>query len=312
MTWIILYICAKTLKMNKADLYPQWKRRFGDRYDGWRLRHVDPFFLILPFILKNRLDSQNLFAADVDLDAVEEFIKKHKQDMPDLSIMHVIVAALVRVISQRPRINRFIVWNKLFARNHIAISLVVKRNLTDEGEETLTKTHFMPEDSLVDVTRKLQKEIDENAANGTQNATDITSKLLGALPPFILRLAIQFFYCLDNIGCLPRFIHHVSPWHCSIFVTNLGSIGIDPIYHHLSRFGTCSMFVAMGKKKHDYELNRDGQIVRRKHLSVKVTMDERICDGFYYASSMRLFNKILANPEVLLGPPDAVIADDGI
>lgn len=298
--------------MNNTNLFPHWKRRWGDRYDGWRLTHVDAYFRVLPFIMKNRLDSQNLYEADLDLDAVEEFIKEHKAEIPELSIMHVIMAALVRTISQKPRLNRFIVWNKLFARNHICLSLIVKRSMTEEGEETLTKTYFQPEDTLADVVRKLQQEVTLNLVEGAQNETDTTSKVLGSLPPMILRMAIQLFYCLDNMGILPRSIHKVSPWHCSFFVTNIGSIGVDSIYHHLNRFGTCSMFVAMGKKKHEYVLDQEGKTIRRKHMSVKFTMDERICDGFYYASSMRYLNKLLAHPKQLLSPPDTCVWDDGI
>lgn len=298
--------------MNKANVFPHWKYRFGDRYDGWRLKHVDAYFRVLPFVMKNRLDSQNLYETDLELDAVEEFIKEHKTDIPDLSIMHVVMAALVRTISQKPRLNRFIVWNKMFARNNICFSLIVKRNLTEEGEETLTKTYFDPNDTLADVVRKLQYEVSMNLVEGAQNDTDVASKVLGALPPFLLRMAVQMLYCMDNLGILPRAIHHVSPWHCSFFVTNIGSIGVDSIYHHLNRFGTCSMFVAMGKKRHEYALDQEGRTIRRKHMSVKFTMDERICDGFYYASSMRYLNKILANPKVLLTPPDKLVWDDGI
>ena len=298
--------------MKKSDQFPHWKRRLGDRYDGWRLKHVDAYFRVLPFVMKNRLDSQNLYEADLDLDAVEDFIKEHKAEIPELSIMHVIMAALVRTISQKPRLNRFIVWNKLFARNHICLSLIVKRNMTEEGEETLTKTYFDPNDTLADVVRKLQHEVTINLVEGAENDTDAASKLLGALPPFLLRFAIQVLYCMDNMGILPRALHNVSPWHCSFFVTNIGSIGVDSIYHHLNRFGTCSMFVAMGKKKHEYVLDQEGKTTRRKHMSVKFTMDERICDGFYYASSMRYLNKLLANPKVLLTPPDKLVWDDGI
>lgn len=127
------------LNKNKLNHF-RW--RWGDRYDGWRVRKVDPVFRVIPYILRTRMDAQNFFEEKVPIDHIEAFIKKHKEDIPDLSIMHVIMAATVRLISQRPHLNRFVVWNKIFARNHISFSIAIKRSLTDSGEGNAYQTVF--------------------------------------------------------------------------------------------------------------------------------------------------------------------------
>lgn len=142
----------KKYKLNKLGYF---KRRIGDRYDGWRVRKVDPVFSVIPYILRTRMDAQNFFEERVPIENIENFIKEHKAEMPGLSIMHVVIAALVRLVSQRSYLNRFVVWNKIFARNYINVALVVKRSLTDDGEETIIKPYFQPTDTIYDIVEKL-------------------------------------------------------------------------------------------------------------------------------------------------------------
>jgi len=296
-------------KNNKLKYY-RWS--FGDRYDGWRVRKVDALFSVVPFILTTRVDSQVFFEVKISIDTIETFIRKYKEEIPDLSIMHVVMASLVRLFSQRPYLNRFIVWNKIFARNHMSFSLAIKRSMTDEGEETVIKPYFLPTDTLQDVVRKTKLELTNNQQVGQENSSDSISKLMGFLPDFLLRSVIFFVKQLDKIGLMPKVFFEASPFHTSLFLTNLGSIGIESIYHHLYEVGTCSIFAAIGRKNKKNILNKDGSIMPTKSMLLKFVLDERICDGFYYASSMRMLEKILSDPSVLLLPPEQVIVDDGV
>ncbi len=298
--------------MIKENRFPYFKRGWGDRYDGWRVRNVDVVFSVIPYFLRTRIDAQNFFETNLRVDKIEAFIKEHKEDIPNLSIMHVVMAALVRLVSQRPYLNRFVIWNKIFARNHLNFSIAVKRSLSDSGEETLIKPYFMPTDTLQDVVRKVELERANNQQVGQKNASDKISKLLGLLPDFLLRTVVFTLLHMDKVGIMPKAINQASPWHCSIFLTNIGSIGVESIYHHLYEFGTCSMFVAMGKKSRSHAFEKDGSLVAHKSIQLKFVLDERTCDGFYYASSMRQLSKYLEDPSLLLTPPENVIVDDGV
>jgi len=296
-------------KENKLN-YFHWK--LGDRYDGWRLRNVDPMFSIAPFILKSRVDSQVLFEIKVPIDKIELFIRSHKEDIPDLSIMHVVMASLVRLMSQRPNLNRFVIWHKIFARNHVNFSIAIKRSMSDKGEETIIKPYFLPTDTIQDIVRKTNVELQNTLKDAQDNPTDNLSKIFGFLPDFLLRSVVFLLTCLDKIGVMPGVFNRASPFHASFFLTNLGSIGIESIYHHLYEFGTCSMFVAMGRKTKENEVENNGDITPNKSILLKFVLDERICDGFYYARSMRLLEKILSDPADLLNPPEEVMIDEGV
>ncbi len=289
------------------------KRRFGDRYDGYRIRDLDPVFQIIPSIMRTRLDSQVFFDYELDITELEKFVREHrKTDMPNLRMLHIFMAAMVRAMSQMPHLNRFIAGKKLYAHNNIRISLACKRSLSLESEETTIMPEFEPEDTLYDVVKKVEKiireEVYEQQVEG--NGTDIVARTLGAIPTCIKSGFVDLMRNLDKIGLMPKFINKVSPFHSSMFITDLGSCGIGPIFHHLYEFGTCSVFVAMGKKETKYEVDSQGNVITKRYIGMKIVADERICDGYYYATSMRLMARLIRHPERLLTPPDEVISDN--
>jgi len=296
-------------KNNKLN-YFSWK--LGDRYDGWRLRNVDPMFTVAPFILKSRVDSQVLFEIKVPIDKIEIFIRDHKEEIPNLSIMHVVMASLVRLMSQRPNLNRFVMWHKIFARNHVNFSIVIKRSMLDTAEETIIKPYFLPTDTLQEIVSKTNIELINAIKKSDESSADNLLKLFKFFPDFLLRIVVYLLTILDKIGLMPKIFNYASPFHSSFFLTNLGSIGVESIYHHLYEFGTCSMFVAMGRKKKENIVDKSGEIKSKKSILLKFVLDERICDGFYYARSMRLLEKILSNPSELLLPPTEVLIDEGV
>lgn len=288
-----------------------FKRSLFDRYDGWRVKNVDAVFAVIPFIMRTRLDAQNTVEESINLDRLNEFIRQHKQDIPGISTMHVIMAAFVRIFSQMPALNRFVVWNKIFARNSITISLMVKRSLSEDGEETLVKTEFDPADTLADVVKKLNAAIEASKPTDATNDMDKVARWFRLVPAWLVRILISIVRMSDNLGIMPRFIEKASPFHCSLFVTNMASLRCKAIYHHLYEFGTCSLFCAIGRPEHSAVVN-GREIKPQRTLQLKFTTDERIADGYYFANGFRMLSALLNHPEQLLTPPETVIADKGV
>lgn len=290
-----------------------YEKRRGDRKDGWRLRDIPVFFRVVPFVMRTRLDSQNLYEETLDVEPIMDFLREHREDLPNVSMMTVFVAAMVRMISQRPQLNRFVVHNKLYAHNSIEISIAIKRSMSDEGEETMIKPSFDPRDTLMDVQRRLDEAIAagmDSEADGT--GIDGVAKVLGKLPDWLFRFAVSLIFWADGLGLLPRTLLQASPWHCSGMFTNVGSLGIGPIYHHLTELGTYSMFLAMGKRERHTIYDENGNATVHRTVGLKTVNDERICDGYYYASSMRYLRRLLNNPALLLEPPAEVKLDPAV
>ena len=289
------------------------KRKFGDRYDGYRLRNLDPIFQIIPAVMRTRMDSQVFFEHRLDITELEKFVREHrKTDMPNLRMLHIFMAAMVRIMSQRPHLNRFVIGRKIYAHNDMRIALACKRALTLDEEETTIMPEFEPDNTLYDVVniveKSIREEVFEQKVDG--NRTDLVARALGMTPTFIKSFFVDLMRNLDKIGLMPRLIRDASPFHSSMFITDLGSCGIGPIYHHLYEFGTCSVFVAIGKKETEYELDSRGNVVTKRYIGMKIVADERICDGFYYASSMKLLARLIKHPEVLLSKPNEVVEEN--
>ena len=271
---------------------------FGHRSDGRKLKTLPPFFKVIPNIMPTRDDAQVFFKQDIALSSIEEYINRKAAEGIKLSYMNVIYAAIVRVISQRPELNRFAMNGSIYSRNKIYISLTIKKSLTDEGQETTTKLEFNGTENIFEIKDKLNSIIDDNKKIDTENNTDDIAKMISHIPDGLARKVVKLLMRLDKHGMLPKSIIKASPFHTSAFLTNVGSIGIDSIYHHLYNFGTTSLFFSMGKKKKSF-IYEDDEIHEEKCFTIAFVGDERICDGYYYASSFKLLCKYLKKPELL-------------
>lgn len=276
---------------------------FGHRSDGRKIKTLPAFFKVIPSVMLERNDSQVLYKQDIPIKYLDEYIDNKAKDGIKIAYMHIIYAAIVRVIAERPRLNRFVMNGTTYARNKIYVSLAIKKNLTDDGVETTTKIEYQGTETIFDIKQKLDAIIEQNKEVEANNETDKLAKTLGLIPTGLIRVAVKFLKFLDRHGLLPKAIIKASPFHTSVFLTNVGSLGIDTIYHHLYNFGTTSMFFSMGKKKKSF-IYEDEKIKEEKCITLAFVGDERICDGFYYANSFKSLFRYLKKPELLETAPD--------
>ncbi len=288
------------------------KRKLGDRRDGYRLRGLDPYDTVSPYIMVERNVSSNFFRDQIEMSNVEKYIKEQKgKGLANFGLLHVFIAAYVRTVSQKPYLNRFISGQKVFARNNIEVNMAVKPKFDRESTDTVIKAHFDPTDTAGDVYRKFQ-ETYENAVSASENGFDGTARIINYIPGLVKKFFVWLLKTLDYFGLVPNAILKVSPFHGSMFITSMGSLGIPPIYHHLYDFGNCPLFIAFGAPRYAYELNENGEVKRRKYVDFTVVTDERICDGFSYASGLKAFRRYFSNPWVLDKSPEMIFEDTNI
>ena len=286
------------------------KRRFGDRRDGRRLRTLPAYNGLAPFIMKKKNDANNYFSDCVDIAETERYLRnKRTNGYPGMGYLHVFVAAYVRVISQFPGGNRFVAGQRVYAANEIVYIMTIKKEMKTEGVETTIKIKFDPTDTIHDVYRKLNEEIVKVKAEGEDTETDDAAEMLMKIPRLLLKFCISFLGILDYFGKVPKSLIEASPFHGSVVITDLGSISLPPIHHHLYNFGTMPIFIAIGAKRKALELRNDGSVAERKYIDYMLTMDERICDGFYFSQALKLFKSLLRKPQPLEVPPETVVED---
>jgi len=286
------------------------KKRFGDRREGRRLRTLDPYNAMTPFIMKEKSDASNYFSDMVDITEIEKFIQKKRWNgYPGLGLLHVFIATYIRVAAQYPAINRFCSGQRIYARNDLELIMTIKKQLRTDAGETSIKVSFDRDETIGDVYGKLSREINKVKNEGVVTSTDDVAAAFMKLPRLLLRFAVAFLDMMDYFGIMPKSIISASPFHGSVIITDLGSVGLPAIYHHLYNFGNLPVFIALGSKKKVREPAENGRVVIKKYIDFKLVVDERICDGFYFSQAFKVFKSLLKNPEVLDEPPGEVIED---
>ncbi len=288
----------------------KYKRRFGDRKEGRLLRSLPAFAKFVPFIMPTRNDACNQYEESFEVSDVDRRLRKLRVDgYKGIGILHFIIAAYIRGVSMLPGMNRFVVGRRIYARDNIEVVMTVKRSLAIDATETTIKVVFEPTDTIFDVYRKMSEKIDEiKTVEGNNNTEDVAEAMCKA-PRFLLRFALTILRIMDYFGWLPQSLLDASPFHGSMIITDLGSLRIGPIYHHIYNFGTLPVFISFGAKRHAYELDRHGNMVDRKYVDCKFVMDERTVDGHYYAQFLQAFRYICQHPEIIETPPSKVVED---
>ena len=291
----------------QGEYHPTW----GDRIDGRRIRTEPPMNQVSPYIMVTRNTSSNLFEESFEITHVERYIRqKRKEGLTNFGLTHVLLACYCRAVAKYPAINRFISGQKIFSRGtDIQFCMTIKKEMSTDSPETLIKVHLTPYDTAEDVYRKMNAQVEEVKNTPLDSTFDNVAQLFTMIPGLFLKFTVWALKTLDYFGLLPQFLLEVSPFHGSVFFTSMGSLGIPPIYHHLYDFGNLPIFGSFGCKRRALEAQEDGTIVQRKYLDVKFTLDERICDGFYYAAFFKHYKRIFRTPEVLDQPVDEVLRD---
>ena len=295
-----------SLKVHMDGKYhPTW----GDRIDGRYVRTAQVMEQITAYFMPNRTGANNLFSVSVEISELERYIRrKRKEGLTGFGITHTVLAAYVRTVAKYPALNRFIAGQRIYSRaEDIVVCMTVKKELTVSAPDSLVKVHLHPGDTAADVYRKFNEKIEE-AKNEMETTADSAVAAFMMIPRLLLKFAIWLLKCMDYFGLVPRFLLEISPFHGSVYFTNMGSLGIKPVYHHLYDFGTVPAFCAFGRKRRAEEI-KEGQIVERKYLDMTFNLDERICDGFYYASVIKYFLRLLSHPDTLDEAPESIETD---
>ena len=275
------------------------------RKDGRRIKTIDPMYKIIGQIMVDRNDAMNMIELTVQQDPIRKYIRRKKDEGYTFSHLAVVMAAFIRTVAEYPFLNRFVVNRTLYARNELAVGMVVLK--PGETESTMNKMYFKPDMTIYQIQEVLDEYINTNRGTGETNSTDKIINTLLSIPG-LARVGVSILKWMDWHGLLPKAIINASPFHCSMTITNLASIGTNYIFHHVYNFGTTSMIMAMGNTRED-AVRRHGEIVFEKVIPIGLVMDERIAEGVQFAMACRKLQSILQDPSVLEQPPAEVKED---
>lgn len=273
---------------------------FNKRSDGIIVKGLDPVTKMAPFFMRDRIGSSNYFMDQIRCEAMDEFISRQRKLGNHYTYTHIMMTALVRLLYLRPKLNYFVNHNVIYEHKDISICMVVKKQLSDEGEDVDLKFHFTGRESLQQVKEYVDGLIEKHVSPDSNYGTTDTAAVFCKFPKWVRRFALWVVRWMDRHNMMPKSLIEDSCFHCSAFLTNLKSIKNDAIFHHLYEFGNCSLFVAMGKEKIAPVVEKNKELKLGKVMNLGITMDERVADGFYFAKSLRIWKDMFANPDCLL------------
>lgn len=283
---------------------------FGKRADGWLVKDIDPIVSMSPYFMPMRCDAQVMLEHELDYESLARYIVRKGEEGYKISFMDIIIAAYVRTIAEIPMLNRFIANKRIYTRNELCVSFVVLQNLPDgTQEENTVKVKYDPHDTIFDVAARNQKEIKGASVGQANNNTLKIVKLLKS--PIVANFAVGLARLLDRYGLIPKILLDASPFHTGMFFTNVASIGLPAVKHHIYNFGTTSLFVSMGSNVRRLEMGKGGKIKRSRKIPLGIVADERICPGLAYSKVLAHFFECMKEPERLELPPEQVRFDEG-
>lgn len=277
---------------------------FGKRSDGKKIKGIEPLMQLVPYVMYNRNDAMVMIYEDIDCAKMDTYIREKRPR--EYSYMHILIAAMVRTVYYKPILNRFVMNGKLYGRDKINVAFSVHRSLRGDMAETIIKIEFEGTETLEEIARRIDEEIEINTRKDETNGTDDTAKSVVSLPSFLVKSAVRFLMWLDRHNALPKAIIKISPFHTSFFITNLKSLGINTVFHHIYNFGTTGQFISMGKERYMPVVVDKNRIEIKKIMRLGIVVDERICDGLYFARATKMMKKFIHSPQLMEQPAEKI------
>ena len=310
--WLaVVFIILASKRMAPWKEGDPYRRRYGDRMEGRRVYSIVPMSKLTAYFMPTRIGSSNYIRDSIEVSNIDRYIhEKRRQGLKHFGLTHMFLAAYVRAVAEYPALNRFIAGQKIYQRFDIICSMVIKKEMSSDSPDTTIKVKFDRRDTAAEVYEKFNSVVQSVKETQELNTGfDKVTRIFDVIPSLLLSLVIWLLRILDYFGLLPVEIQALSPFHASMFITSMGSLGIPPIYHHLYDFGTMPAFCAFGAKRTEKTVNAQGEPVSKKYVDFTWVTDERICDGFYYAAVLKKMKSYLLHPEVLDNPPEEVKED---
>ena len=278
-------------------------KKFGDRKDGAKLRNIHAMHLVMPLMYPNRCDNEAFISERIDLTNVLHYLEAKNAGNPEYkyNLFQVMVTAMLKTITLRPKMNRFIANKTMYQRNEVSAAFTVKKEFADDGSEALALIHSTGADTIDTIHDEIFRQISlcrsDEVDKGTQSLNAVQS-----LPGFLIQAVGAGARFLDRHGWMPQSVIAGDPYYSSVVLTNLGSIRLHAGYHHLTNWGTTSVFCAIGEIKKRPFYDEDGTVRMLPSVDLGLTIDERLADGYYYSKTVRLLKTLLENPELLDKP----------
>ncbi len=263
--------------------------------------------------MRTRNESTVHFEQRLDVGNAERFVRAFNEAHPETrtTLFHVLIWASRQGLIEYPNLNRFIAGGRLYQRQGMWISYSAKQRMQKGAPLVVLKREFEPDESFAAMVTSMQDQLHTAKFGGGRNAVDGEMGLILKLPGFLRRVVFMAYRVLEANGMFPRSFVTNDPLYASLFLTDLGSLGLDSVFHHLYEYGTIGIFAVAGRPRAEQIPDPDsGRLERKRIATVRWTLDERIEDGLYAAYGIKHVKKLVEDPvkHGIADGDDAVLA----
>lgn len=281
------------------------------RSDGDLIRGLSPERRIMPYLMRGRNEACVYHEQTYDISRARRWLREFNRAQPaqPATMFHLFLWVVGQGLLLFPHMNRFTSGGRLYQRRGSHVSFAAKKTFSLAAPLVTVKKQFERNEPFSRAVQNMTELIGEGRS-GAERSVDKEVRLVMLLPGLLLRLVLWIARVLDRFNLMPRKMIENDPMYASVFVANLGSVGLDNTFHHLYEYGTISLFATLGTQKRAMMVGRDGKAEVRELMQVGWTLDERVIDGFYAAESLRYVQRVMEDPERYLGKPASVAAGE--
>lgn len=275
-------------------------RKWGDRYDAYRIRDIDGLHFYMAYLMPKRTDAEVYINEKIDITELLKYInEKNATGERKVTLFHCIIAAVARTVKMRPLLNRYISGKRYYMRHEISMGFTIKKKFADHSEETLMIYRPRDCENVCAITDRISPKVSEAKKENKSQSVDDMLNIVKKLPKPVMCLFMAAINFMDVHGLMPKAFSSVDTNYCTVLLSNLGSIKCDAVYHHLNNMGTNGIVITIGEIHKEELIDENGEKAVRDVVNLGVTLDERIADGFYFARSLKLIKHLFKNPELL-------------
>lgn len=274
------------------------------RHDG-TLVSVHPYRRIMWFMMRTGNESVVFWDFNVRAEKLLEYLEVAKGTV-GAQPTHALVGAIAIALNGHPAMNRFVSGKRMYQRKGRWVSFVMKRKRMDETSGlAVVKLEIPDEWTFADLCSTINGQIGHQRS-GAQTFTDKEIGWFNLLPRPVFSLVFWAANVANHYNVLPPWFIDGDPMHASVIISNVGSMGMDPGYHHLYEWGNCPIVLMVGQVN-DVPVPNGDQVEWTKQMTIRVTYDERVNDGLSAFRGVESIKRILEDPFNELG----CVAEDG-
>jgi len=272
------------------------------RTDGDLVKGTHPYRKLMPYIMPGRNESVCYYDDYIRSDKMLDYIERARAAFgTDVNITHLLVAAASNTLHQNPTMNQFISGSRLYRRKNVDVTFSMKRKkLNKKAKLSAVKMRMdEPEESFQDLVERINSHI-HIERSGRKTSVDQELDILSLLPRRLMTGVVSTVNWLDYNNILPKLFMEQDGFYTSMFIANLGSLGMRPAFHHLYEYGNCPLFLMVGRIE-ERPMVRDGVVVAENIMHIRWSYDERIDDGLSSNYGMTTFREALEDPDQFFG-----------